>query len=91
MPFYHREPSEGTERGAGKQPGGCVIPMKAAPRNWAEQDSDSSTAAWSPEDLVFVTLLLPPSLLGTLSPASFLGLRIDHLLLLFISPSANWG
>lgn len=90
MPFYYKEHSEGTERGDGKQPGGCVIPKKAALRNWAEQDFDSSTAAWSPEDVVLVILLFPASLLGTQSPASFLGLRIDHLFLLFISLPANW-
>jgi len=33
MPFYPREPSEGTERGDGKLPGGHVIPKKAALRN----------------------------------------------------------
>lgn len=33
MPFYHREPSEETERGHGKQWDECVNPKKAALRN----------------------------------------------------------
>lgn len=45
MPFYRRELSEGTDRGDGKQPGGCIIPKKTALRNGAEQDLDSSIAA----------------------------------------------
>lgn len=90
MPFYPREPSKGTVRGHGKQPGGCVIPKKKAHRDGGEQDLISSMCC-SQFRRPGLCHSSPPSLLGTLSPGSFLDLRIGRLLLLFVSPSANWG